>query len=676
LQRPLFLYALQAGMTLTGLLLIADFRSVSVMDAAVMLASMGLVAIHLERAFPIGGEFDRQRFGPPLLWTGLAQLAFAVVAVLPLQVLQWSDVPLTTVSWLIDVARLDVTPLVAAGLWLAAAYAAFYVAMVPRLAGGWTTLAACGCLLMAEATVLINADASAEGAIVALALTAAVACVAAVRLVERGTVPRQAALSSAVLVSSLPLGLGYLLFARGVMPSFRAFGWERAFDAAYPLAMTLTAACFAASAMALRGHRRHAAMLRFFTAGAVLLATAGAIRMVEMPWSMGAAILTLIPIGYFIEGILKKDDIDVSIAYAAFGLFSASAFLAVCHQGLELFVPRVGKVATLGTAIVGLEATIFLLMAASRAQRLRQTSLAMGLAAASAGTAAVMVWQGVGFAGAPAGGMVPSLAAAALILAGLSRCCGRRSLATPAFVAAATLLFSTAAFSNFRTLGLLFGESLQWPNAVEIGSVAIAALAAAGLAATGAWRRSFASVAAVSAAVTVLAVASLAELNGWQRLEAMSVAAGVMLLVSGHAARFRENAGRPDDIVDVALWSGALFAMVPLTIAMLYHRVDAVPSLADELALTTLGIAMLATGLAWRLKSTTLIGGGALGGYIVVLIASVLHRPEVTMGAYLTGIGVSLCVIGIGLSVYRDRLLMLPERISKREGLFRILDWR
>ena len=58
------------------------------------------------------------------------------------------------------------------------------------------------------------------------------------------------------------------------------------------------------------------------------------------------------------------------------------------------------------------------------------------------------------------------------------------------------------------------------------------------------------------------------------------------------------------------------------------------------------------------------------------LLSHVGKSPEVTMGASLTGIGVSLFVIGIGLSVYRDRLLMLPERISKREGLFRILDWR
>jgi len=32
--------------------------------------------------------------------------------------------------------------------------------------------------------------------------------------------------------------------------------------------------------------------------------------------------------------------------------------------------------------------------------------------------------------------------------------------------------------------------------------------------------------------------------------------------------------------------------------------------------------------------------------------------------------------IGIALSIYRDRLLALPEQIAKHEGLFKIIDWR
>jgi hypothetical protein len=184
----------------------------------------------------------------------------------------------------------------------------------------------------------------------------------------------------------------------------------------------------------LRGERRYAALLRFLTAGSVLLATAGAVRIVEMPWSMGAAILTLIPIAYLIEGMLRKDDVDVSIAYTAFGFFSASAFLAVCHQGIDLFIPHPGKVATLGTAIVALEATVFLLMAACRSERLRNAVASHALSVGAAGTLAIMLWQGLGYLGAGAAYTVPAFATAAVVALAVSRMSHRRSLARPTLV--------------------------------------------------------------------------------------------------------------------------------------------------------------------------------------------------------------------------------------------------
>ena len=31
---------------------------------------------------------------------------------------------------------------------------------------------------------------------------------------------------------------------------------------------------------------------------------------------------------------------------------------------------------------------------------------------------------------------------------------------------------------------------------------------------------------------------------------------------------------------------------------------------------------------------------------------------------------------GIALSIYRDRLLTLPDKVRRREGVFRVLGWR
>ena len=77
---------------------------------------------------------------------------------------------------------------------------------------------------------------------------------------------------------------------------------------------------------------------------------------------------------------------------------------------------------------------------------------------------------------------------------------------------------------------------------------------------------------------------------------------------------------------------------------------------------------MAVTGVAWQIRATTLYGGGALAIYLVVMITSLAYRPQVAVGVYLAA--------GIALSVYREKLLKVPEQISNREGIFKILKWR
>lgn len=676
-RRPLFLYAVQVGVTLTALLLIADFGEVGVTGLSLTLAILGAVAVHLERAFPAEGTFDRRRFGPPLLWTGLCQVAVALAVLLPAQIFHWAELPTAAISWLIDVNRLAVTPVFATGLWLAAAYLAFYAAVIPRIGKGWTVLAGALCLLMAEATVLIGTDASAEGAVVALALTSAVACIAASRYGDRLGISAAVARGSSVLLSALPVGLGYLLFCRGVMPSFRAFGWDRSFEAAFPFAMTLVSACLAASAVAMRQYRQEAAALRFLTAGGVLLAAAGTVQLVAMPWSIGAAILAMIPLAYLVEGMLRKDDVNVAIAYTAAGLFSASAFLAVCHQGFDLFIPQAGKVATLGVAIVALEIAAFLLMSAARSERRGWRELSVLLSLPAAGAIAVMLWQGLGFAGAASGWTIPAFAAAAILPLVVSRSLNATSASRPLFLAGATLLLATTAVTDLRAFAMTLANDLVWWNFGEIVGIIAACLVASAIAKQLGWRWVFSLGATASTAVAVFVLSSLADLSAWQRLEVLAVTLGTLLLAAGHVGRFRDRMRQSDDLIDVALWFGSALTIVPLAVATFYHRFESPPpSLLDELALATFGLLMLATGLAWRFKATTLVGGGALGGYLVVLMVSLLRRPEVEMGAFLAVAGTVLFLAAVALSIYRDRLLALPDRIARREGVFQVLDWR
>jgi hypothetical protein len=85
---------------------------------------------------------------------------------------------------------------------------------------------------------------------------------------------------------------------------------------------------------------------------------------------------------------------------------------------------------------------------------------------------------------------------------------------------------------------------------------------------------------------------------------------------------------------------------------------------------------MLVTGLSWKIKATTLWGGSALTLYLTVLVASLAYRPQVAIGVYMAVGGAIVFAIGIILSIYRDKLLEIPEQVANRTGVFRILNWR
>jgi hypothetical protein len=85
---------------------------------------------------------------------------------------------------------------------------------------------------------------------------------------------------------------------------------------------------------------------------------------------------------------------------------------------------------------------------------------------------------------------------------------------------------------------------------------------------------------------------------------------------------------------------------------------------------------MFLTGAMCRIRATTLVGGGLLSGHLITLIVFAGMKAQLAVGAYVAIGGAVLFVIGLLLSVYRDRLLAMPQRIKHRQGLFRVLAWR
>ena len=167
LRDPLFMYAIEAGITLTVVLFLGQLGlATNTSYLCLVLMALGLVSVHAERAFsPDDKVFDRRRFGMPLFWSGHLQTGAALVLLLVVQLADWLlqpahallgdprvDHSLSLISqW--SGGLLPQSFLLVSGLWLAGAYVYLYSDLVVRRVGVYTYLAAFS-LLMSEVAFL------------------------------------------------------------------------------------------------------------------------------------------------------------------------------------------------------------------------------------------------------------------------------------------------------------------------------------------------------------------------------------------------------------------------------------------------------------------------------------------------------------------------------------------
>jgi hypothetical protein len=236
------------------------------------------------------------------------------------------------------------------------------------------------------------------------------------------------------------------------------------------------------------------------------------------------------------------------------------------------------------------------------------------------------------------------------------------------------LLSCLAAF--MQGLGALTFR-VTWLDVGVLAATAAVSALAVPIAVDSTWRRLYACAAIAISVIACLELNWLINLNGWQKLEVFSTVVGVALLAVSHWGIFREVSGTRQESVSLGIDFGSLLAVIPLVIAVFYHRwFGSGPSVVDEIALLTVTVLMLVTGVGWQIRTTTLLGGGALAFYLVVMLASLLHHPQLAVGVYLSAGGAIVFATGIALSIYRDKLLEIPEHVANRDGIFTILNWR
>jgi hypothetical protein len=362
-------------------------------------------------------------------------------------------------------------------------------------------------------------------------------------------------------------------------------------------------------------------------------------------------------------------------------------------QDARSFAPMVGVRDTLMLGLVFAEAAAFYVLAAVFHRR----SVNIHLAAAAACGA---LWQLLGYRGVDSSYytmLYAVLGVACIALArwlGLertdvyrsrSKAFGEQGLRSTAIRGRGLAAYQCGNGILCVALLAAFMQGLAWLATRGEGWSGITALlltiVAAGLAAAvspeSGWRRFYVVAATALAGLLFLRLNLLLNLSGWQKLEIFSVVAGVAMLVAGHLGLFRTEKDPQSDAVSLGLGLGSILAAAPLLISVLYHRwVVGAPSVVDEIALLTVTILMTVTGVSWQIKATTMWGGVTLVTYLVVLVAALAYHPQVAIGVYLAIGGAVVFGLGIALSVYREKLLELPEMAAKREGVFRILNWR
>jgi hypothetical protein len=699
LREELFVYVQNLGVTLAGLLILASLppapeRFWEIASPATMLVVLGLLAIHVERAFPDNdGPFSRKRFGLAYFWSGHAQLAAGLLLLLGTFIAgDWLYAPWFKAVY--DSRHAVPSPMVGTGplVWLSLAlvllgtYAYVYSDVVVRKVGAYVHVAAATLLWALVILVrMLHLEIGTAELIGLLAVTALVVNLVQARVTADSPYTRAFPILG-VLLPLLAVLLGVVTYLRHVDPSLRGAWTTESPSWAYLGAMVLTAVSCRVGAYLYRQRQPHLSSVYFFATGAATLTGAAALLAAcgLTEWHQHAPILMLIPIAYVVAAHLYRGAQPAQpllwVGHAA-AVVMIGASVASANAGFF----EGGKLEALNLALAAFcaEAAVFYALAAG----LHKQAPAVHLSAAMACGA---VWQLMVWAGVHAEYHVLTFGVVGLALLMAYRFAvveqvGPQALADASFQAGNTLLSLAFVASALLALTRLVAREPRWEFVGLCLTLTLFALLAVALVRQPLWRRWYVVAGVGEALLAFLAVTMLSTLTPAQKLEIFCVLAGLLLLAVGHVGWFREQ-DKESDLVSLSLLLGALLVSVPLAVATIYDRSAEKHGAVDRfLVLNEVGffaasVLLLVSGLLFRLKATTVVGALMTLVYFTTLL---LLLPWARLTERLTTLGVVILVgggvlfgLGLVLSVYRDRLLTLPERIKKREGVFKVLAWR
>lgn len=688
LRDPLFLYAVEAGITLTVLLLLGDLQRATDSSALCLtMVVLSLISIHAEAAFDRNHPvFNRRRFGLPLFFSGQAQLGIGMISLLVLQILNWTFDPAVD-HW--SYSRIATTPWMAGSLWLAAAYLWSYSDLAVRRLSIYTYLAALA-VVLAEITFLYPVL-PLEVLIIALSMTA---------LAAQFMITRTTAIDSrlftvvgnvAAIIGVVTFGMGMIRHLQSILPGGNNPIHDPKLFAISMLAIAINLFFHGLA----QPERKTSSLASGWTCSALSLWLASMYGLNFIGIQSATDQLPLLMLIPIVIVLLAQRHFNASFVKPA---IIAAHVMTVC--GLVLSVASVNSMdermalirtgahdrATLFMGLTFLELA-FLNFATRSTAQFRLVTLSCGgiwsLAA---------VWKLLVFVDLPEVWFGPLFAAVGVLLSVIDQLTSTKNQfllenekthgeekQTLLNAGGSVCLVIGELIAFFQTLPLLFVAIKPIP-ALSLTAILLTAalsLVASILSpanASRSWHR-FASV-MIAAAISLAWIRSH-HFADYQKLELALEALGIAWLVAGFAGRLNEEGETRSLGVTWALWAGSLLATFPVFCCTLMHRLwSGAPSLGDELGLITVTVLMVAIGCVLQIRSTTSVGGAALGLYLAVLFGNLVYHPQIAVGVYLAAGGGIIFLTGVVLSIYRDRLLALPSNIAHREGIFQWIDWR
>lgn len=681
LRDEMFVYVFSAGVTMTGLLFLASLPASAqeywkVALPATLLVVLGLAGIHLERVFSEGeGPFTRRRFGLAFFWSGQAQMGLGLLIVLFAQIAG---------DWLRELffARAPVGPWgdavpwrwLALALLAAGTYAYVYSDLLVRKVGVYSYAAAL--TLICSLTVALRLFGLTLGLDIWIIVFAAVALAVNFAWVNiSAEIPAARPLPwLGMFLLVVAVFLGLITYVRALSPDMRSVWAGHPPGLSYVAALALAALSARGSAYLLRHNPMLTGIYFFVTGAATLLGATAILAALGLEkWSEHALLLMLLPIAYLLVAHFYRGHSPAQpllwVSHAAAVVMLVSSFASAFDGFIQVARDRLNLV----LAGFFAEALVFYCIALVLH---RQSGAVFGAAA----MLAAAVWQLLTFAG-----VVLEVYVLTFALVGLAMLVGYRldfggklergPWADGLFQSANSFLSIALIVAACLGLSRLPSQHTTWALAGLYALLTVISLLALVLVSQQSWRRWYLIASIGEGFFCFAALVALTHLSGWQKVELFCVLAGLVLLVVGHLGWYREQE-RENDLVTLQLLFGSILLGAPLAIAALVDRWSNHFLVMNELGFFVSALLLLVTGVLFRLRATTITGAILSTLYFLTLLIFVPWSRLNTIALFITIGGGAIFLLGLTLSLFRDRLVAVVGKIQRREGVFQVLTWR